>query len=1056
MALFGMSGAGKTTLATAITRHPDMQEAFSEGIVWVDAKRDVAPTLLQERLVGQLTGEVVSFSTVEAGRHRLAELLAGRAVLLVVDDVWDIDILRALNVVGARGALLFTTRDRGIARADGATMHEVDQLTLEQALMLLGRWTDTAFDRLPPVADALCLRVGNLALGVALLGGMIKARGGRPQVWQDVSDLLEGADIQAIADAYGPDGYQHASVLASITLSVDDLSPADQDRYRELAVFAGRGSVPLNAVSALWAPAGDAVEDAERRLARLVDRCLVQRDTREWYTLHDLEFDVAAHQLSASPGGVMDTHGRFIDSYRSQILQVTDPGGGKRDPVPWASAPDDGYLFQNLASHLAHAGRHEQLDELLMSFAWMERKLSVAGISDLLADYSYQEHRSTPVETAHGALQLSAHTLAHEPGLLAGQLVGRLLGNPEPKICALLDMAYPSDEHLWLCPRTPGSLTEPGGPLERILQGHDERINAVAVSADGKHIVSGSRDKTVRIWDLKSGQLKRVIEDHEQEVKSLALTADGQRVVSGSFDGAVRVWNLASGRLEHTLQGHSGYIYAVAVTADSQRIIVGSGDQNVQVWNLASKRLECTLQGHNNHVNAVAVSADGRYVVSGGFDRTVRVWDLASGDLKHTLPGHIRDIEAVAVSADGRYVVSGSRDRTVRVWDLDDEASGRILHGHTGSVHAVAVTAEGKQIVSAGDDQIVRVWDLASGRLERELQGHASHVYAVAVSADGRHVVSGSHDKTVRVWDLASGDLQRPLRGQVGSTNAVAITTDGQRVVFAGYDQPVGIWHLASGDLQRPLRGQVGSTNAVAITTDSRRIVSAGYDQPVGVWDLSSGEPLYSLEGHIGLVYAVAVTADSKHIVTGSSDGTVRVWDLDSGHLERILKHHDSEVYAVAVTADSRRIVSAGYDRIVRVWDLNSGQLECALHGHDSRIDAVAVADGSRYIVSAGQDQTVRVWNLDSKRLVHTLRGHTGWVRTVATTVNGRHVISGSSDRTLRLWDLESGVELARWVTDTTTVTACVGHPGDPTAIVYGDDSGHVVVLSLREPCPSH
>ncbi|MGW4774661.1 NB-ARC domain-containing protein [Nocardia sp. NPDC004278] len=1014
MALVGMGGAGKTTLATAITRHPDMQAAFSEGIVWVDAMRGVAPTLLQERLVGLLTGEVVSFSTVEAGRHRLAELLADRAVLLVVDDVWDIDILRALNVVGARGALLFTTRDRGIARSFGATVHEVDQLTLEQALTLLGRWTDTAVDRFPPVADSLCLRVGNLALGVALLGGMIKARGGRPRVWQDVSDLLEGADIQAIADEYGPDGYQHASVLASITLSVDDLSPADRERYRELAVFAGRGSVPLNAVSALWAPADDAVEDVERRLTRLVDRCLVQRDTREWYTLHDLEFDVATHQLTASPGGVMDTHGRFIDGYRSQILQVTDPGGGNGDPAPWASGPDDGYLFQNLAFHLAHAERHEQLDELLMSFAWMERKLSVAGISDLLADYSYQRRRSTPVEAAHGALQLSAHTLAHEPRLLAGQLVGRLLGNPEPKICALLDTACPSDEHLWLCPRTPGSLTEPGGPLERILQGHDERINAVAISADGKHIVSGSRDKTLRVWDLESGQLKRVVEGHEQEVKSLALTADGHRVVSGSFDGTVRVWNLASGRLEHTLQGHSGYIYAVAVTADSQRIIVGSGDRNVQVWNLASKRLECTLPGHNNHVNAVAVSADGRYVVSGGFDRTVRVWDLATGDLKHTVRGHIRDIEAVAVSADGRYVVSGSRDGTVRVWDLDNEASGRILHGHTGSVHAVAVTAEGKQIVSAGDDQIVRVWDLASGRLERELQGHASHVYAVAVSADGRHIVSGSHDKTVRVWDLASGDLQRPLRGQVGSINAVAITTDG------------------------------------------RRVVVAGYDQPVGVWDLSSGEPLYTLEGHIGVVYAVAVTADSKHIVTGSSDGTVRVWDLDSGRLERILKHHDSEVYAVAVTADSRRIVSAGYDRIVRVWDLNSGQLECALHGHDDRIDALAVTVDSRHIVSAGQDQSVRVWSLDSKRLVHTLRGHTGWVRTVAVTVDARHVISGSSDRTLRLWELESGVELARWVTDTTTVTACVGHPDDPTAMVYGDESGQVVVLSLREPCPRH
>jgi hypothetical protein len=149
-------GAGKTILATAVTRDPAVQAAFPDGIAWVDAGQQTIPTQLQKRLVARLTGETPSFPTTEAGRHRLAELLAGRAFLLVVDDVWDSEALNALNVVsGPQGALLFATRDRGIARAVGSIVQDVDELTLEQALALLGRWTETDPDRLPPVADAL-------------------------------------------------------------------------------------------------------------------------------------------------------------------------------------------------------------------------------------------------------------------------------------------------------------------------------------------------------------------------------------------------------------------------------------------------------------------------------------------------------------------------------------------------------------------------------------------------------------------------------------------------------------------------------------------------------------------------------------------------------------------------------------------------------------------------------------------------------------------------------------------------------------------------------------
>jgi WD40 repeat protein len=136
------------------------------------------------------------------------------------------------------------------------------------------------------------------------------------------------------------------------------------------------------------------------------------------------------------------------------------------------------------------------------------------------------------------------------------------------------------------------------------------------------------------------------------------------------------------------------------------------------------------------------------------------------------------------------------------------------------------------------------------------------------------------------------------------------------------------------------------------------------------------------------------------------------------------------------------------------VWDLASGRLEHTLEGRTGGVNAVAVtADGQRIVSSGGGDGTVRVWDLASGRLERTLEGHTLGVMAVAVTADGQRIVSsGGGDGTVRVWDLASGTELARWVTDTTTIMSCAAHPCDPTTLVYADTAGRVVVLSLREP----
>src|SRR6201994_1305782 len=121
---------------------------------------------------------------------------------------------------------------------------------------------------------------------------------------------------------------------------------------------------------------------------------------------------------------------------------------------------------------------------------------------------------------------------------------------------------------------------------ENILRGHSSLVNSVAFSHDGRRVVSGSSDKTVRIWNVETGSEEKMLEGHSSWVNSVAFSHDGRRVVSGSSDNTVRIWNVETGSEEKMLEGHSDPVNSVAFSHDGKRVVSGSDDKTVWIWNV--------------------------------------------------------------------------------------------------------------------------------------------------------------------------------------------------------------------------------------------------------------------------------------------------------------------------------------------------------------------------------------------------------------------------------------------------------------------------------------
>jgi WD40 repeat protein len=319
---------------------------------------------------------------------------------------------------------------------------------------------------------------------------------------------------------------------------------------------------------------------------------------------------------------------------------------------------------------------------------------------------------------------------------------------------------------------------------------YDSWVSAVAFSADGEYVASGSADGTARVWQAATGHELSRLSD-EGGVSSIAFSPDNKSVVAGWANGIVKVWEAATGReIAHMTFNDS--VLSVAFRPDDKYIVSGSNPA-AQVWEAATGK-EVAHINHDAWVHSVAFSSDGEQVVSGGADGTVRVWDTTSGQEIARMK-HDGAVYSVAFSPDDQYVASGSGDGTVRIWEAATGKEIAVMQPY-GIVFSVAFSPDGQFVVSGSESGRAQVW--IAGRLsegedrEKARMNHGFPVYSVAFSPTGGYVVSGGADGTARLWDAMTGEQVAGLFNH-GIVFAVAFSPDGKYIVSGGCDDLIGV-----------------------------------------------------------------------------------------------------------------------------------------------------------------------------------------------------------------------------------------------------------------------
>ncbi len=635
------------------------------------------------------------------------------------------------------------------------------------------------------------------------------------------------------------------------------------------------------------------------------------------------------------------------------------------------------------------------------------------------------------------------------------------------------------------------------GEMIRSAKGHTRMITAVMYSPDSSFLVSGSKDRSIKVWDAESGALRTMIGGGENVVTQTAYSPGGKtlaQIVKSAdylrqkYKTQIRIWDAESGALLHTIDGPDTFTASLTFSPDGDSFaftvpsahavwvcsaregkalrtirdpkfgvsivkyspdgkILASGNTvgALQLWNLETGKHLRTMRGHTDPIRFIAFSRDSRIAATGGErDGAVYLWNLNTGENLHTLQGHAANAFPAGFSMDSKRLVTFSEDNVVRVWSVDSGAQSNSFGEGEAPVWAYDYSPERKEIALAYKESSgVSLWSVEKEAVVQTLEGHTEQVESLTYSPDGRLLVSAGGD-AARIWNLDTGETLHMPVGQDDWAEDISFFPNNDTIATRGAESSVSLWSADSGEFLRAVPENVGRIYAMAFAPDGETFASLSNPNHyygnnliggnIDIWSARSGARLRTIQGHTSDRWSVDFSPDGKAVVSAGTGGVLSIQDANTGETIHEIDGNTWIISSVRYSPDGKTLISVGGAGI-QIWDAQTGQLIEKLAERSSSGFLAFSPDGSMMATGGTKEEgQVCIWDMNARKLILSIAKNMEEIESAAFSPDGKWIATGGEDSALCVWSVETGV----------SVHTPKAHLGDVLSVAFSPDGERI------------
>lgn len=599
--------------------------------------------------------------------------------------------------------------------------------------------------------------------------------------------------------------------------------------------------------------------------------------------------------------------------------------------------------------------------------------------------------------------------------------------------------------------------------MQTIIQkGHDQSVLAVSVSPDSNYVVTGSRDRSAKLWELSTGREVRNFLGHEGAVNCIDFSRDGKYIITSSGDRTAKIWDVLTAKEIYSTEPEARILTAAAFSPDMKYFVTAGFPDQARLWDMKTKKIIRTIpvnadQGLGYGIN-ISFSPDGQWLAIGEDNHVASVYSTATWKKTFTFSraqGWCGGCATwVKFSGDSRHLVMASNKGPVKRYSLNDGSLITVYAEEVNDLVGLLLTANNNEVTAITKKQIIR-WEMQSAKeISRVTVNVEAEINEAACSNDGSKLLLACTDNTVTIRDNRSGTITGSLTGILNKRdkggvtydpnsyweshiarylrlkNDLLLSSDGKTLLKGRFGTKIRRWNITTGRTEAEYIAHNKAAVCYEFSKDGTRLLSGGADGKVILWDAMTGDTLKVIQAHREPVFDVHFSRDESKVLCSSWDATVKIFDLATGRPLHYFDFENASAYNVNFSANGLYIFAAQLDLTLKMWEVDTKRVVREFIGHTDVISSVCQSPDSKKLLSASWDGSIRLWDIATGLMDAKYAGHKGGVYTVKFSQDGKTFFSGGADRLVRMWDVTTG----------NMIRSFEGHQAEITSVLLRQD----------------